>query len=112
VSVFKVYESAARVNPKPLSGHIGDNDLHIAKQIEGGMSQTRLFAEMTDENGRTRLHCFIGLHPGVYAFWAFWFSCVFLIPVLHLHDTTLNINLFGWQRVYRGDWTAWVSMLL
>src|SRR5215471_3283830 len=34
---FKIYESAARVNPKPLTGYIGENDLHIAKQIEGGM---------------------------------------------------------------------------
>ena len=98
-SGFKVYESAARVNPKPLSGYIGDNDLHIAKQIEGGMSQTRLFAEITDEDGMTRLHCFIGLHPGVYAFWVFWFIGLFFAgirDVLHPDNATLTINIFGW----------------
>jgi hypothetical protein len=112
---FKIYDSSVGLNPRPLIGYIGENDLHIAQRIgDNEQSQTRLFAEIVDDDGMTRLHCFVGIHPGVAAFFVFWFIGVFLIPVLHGNDAnaTLTINLFELQRVYQGAWTAWLGTLV
>jgi hypothetical protein len=112
----KIYDSSVGLNPKPLIGYIGESDLRIAQRIgDNESSQTRLFAEIVDDGGMTRLHCFVGIHPGVAAFWAFWFISVFLAgitSVLRGDDSTLTIAVFWWQGVFRGAWTAWVGTLL
>ncbi|HEY7300332.1 MAG TPA: hypothetical protein VH684_20760 [Xanthobacteraceae bacterium] len=107
----KSFDSTA-VNRKPLAGYISDTDLQVAKQIEGQMGQARLFGEIIDDDhGKTRLHCFVGVHPVVVAFFALWFSLLFLAFVRTGPDTIITINFFGWHRVVRGGWAAWANPL-
>src|SRR5262245_1972166 len=66
----KIYDST--VSPRPLAGYISDTDFQIGKRLQGGQSQARLFGEIIDDDGKTRLHCFVGVHPFVVVFFAFW----------------------------------------
>jgi len=58
-------------------GSVGDASFRLRKQIYYRNSfQYSLFGRLNDDNGQTRLHCRMGLHPVVCAFLVVWFGGV------------------------------------
>lgn len=62
---------------KPVSGHVEDTSFRIRKRIAYRNSfQPHLSGELSDEDGRTRMRCRLGMHPAVVAFMVIWFGGV------------------------------------
>jgi hypothetical protein len=60
-------------------GSVGQTSFRLRKRIGYRNSfQYSLSGKMIDDNGGTRLHCRIGLHPFVLVFLAFWFGVVLI----------------------------------
>jgi hypothetical protein len=58
-------------------GSIGETSFRLRKRIGYRNSfQTSLYGKIIAENGQTRLHCKIGLHPFVRVFLMIWFGGV------------------------------------
>ena len=114
----KIYDGSANAGPKPFTGRIGESDFQIAKRLDGddyNSFQPRLFAEFADDQDKTRVHCYMGVHPFVIAFVVFWFLGVIFCGIVSISqgdDTVTTVDLFGWQYVFRGGWASWVMPLL
>lgn len=62
-----------------IVGSVGETSFRWRKRIYYRNSfQYSLSGKLIDDNGQTRLHCRIGLHPFVRAFLAFWFGVVLI----------------------------------
>jgi hypothetical protein len=87
-SPLPIAECLARLNAKldsswsvwgerPLLGGLSGNRLSARRRISYRNSfQTRLRAELTEQNGRTAIHCRFGLEPFVAVFMGVWFAGV------------------------------------
>ncbi len=62
---------------KPVLGYVGDTSIRLRKRIWYRNSfQCWLSAKLNEENGETRLHCTIGLHPVLRRFVEIWIGLV------------------------------------
>ncbi len=60
-------------------GSVGENSFRLRKRIFYRNSfQASLSGKLIDDNGETRLHCRVGLHPFVIAFLAVWIGFVLI----------------------------------
>jgi len=60
-------------------GSVGENSFRLRKRIFYRNSfQASLSGKLIDDNGETRLHCRVGLHPFVTAFLAVWIGVVLI----------------------------------
>jgi|KBSSwiStaDraftv2_1062776.scaffolds.fasta_scaffold225778_3 hypothetical protein len=112
----KIYDSAASANPKPLAGKIGESDFQVLKRVDHYNSfQPYLFADFANDDSKTRLHCYVGVHPLVIVVMALWFAvAIFLgfVSISQGDSTGTTVNLLGWQHVFRGGWASWVMPML
>lgn len=103
VGGLRVAGNAPIASKSGVVGKIGDTKIRLHKSISGQNSfQTYLFAQLTDDGGRTRLHCRLGLLPSVVAFIVFWFGFVLFIGLRN----SVTANAFGEKSVVEGWWVA------
>jgi len=71
--------SFAIAGSKPVLGTVRETEIRLRRRsyYRHG-SQCWLSGKFTEENGGTRLHCTVGMHPFVRSFLEYWVACIFL----------------------------------
>jgi hypothetical protein len=71
--------SFAIAGGKPVLGTVGETGIRLRRRsYYRHTSQCWLSGKFTEANGRTRLHCTVGMHPLVRILLKYWVVCIFV----------------------------------
>ena len=84
-----------RVRPgHSVAGHVGESEFRLHKVISYRNSfQTYLKGSMVEDQGGTRIHCRLGLHPLVAGFMIFWLAIASLACLTMLLSGKGNMSI-------------------
>lgn len=92
---------------KPVQGSVSETAIRLRKRIHYRNSlQCWLSAKLSEDNGQTRLHCTVGLHPFVRRFLEIWIGIVFVVGLTMTMQTT-----WLWLRASPLSPNAWLGVV-
>ena len=95
---------------KPVLGTVGDASIRLRQRTYyRHSSPCWLAGELVEEDGKTRLHCRIGLHPFFRRFLEFWVAGVFIVGGVFFERALRSI----WEITDAGPWPPelWLGLV-